>query len=415
MGEFGTGETREMKLKPSPSAMLTGLQVLDLADEKAGFCAKLLADMGARVIKVEKPGGDTDRRKGPFLENRSPCQKSLPFSYNNSNKLGITLDVEHEEGKSLFLELIKKADVLVETFIPGHLRDIGLDYENLTKLNPKLIHVSVTGFGRSGPRANYKACDLIASASGGQMSVSGSPKKSPLKAFGNQSHYSASLFAATAVMLALNQRGKTGKGDHIDVSLQASVTSTLEHVMTSYFGEKTIQRRLGGLHWNGEFVVLPCKDGFVHATLLQQWETLIGWLDAEGMAEDLKEKKWLDDDYRREHIQHVIEVMTRWTTTHTRSEIFELAQLMRFPWAPVQSPDEVIRCPQLSSREFFVETTDQCGNTLKCPGSPYRIRGDHSVTNRPAPLPGEHNELIFRQELGISEDNLKRLYSLSVI
>jgi crotonobetainyl-CoA:carnitine CoA-transferase CaiB-like acyl-CoA transferase len=395
---------------------LADVRILDLADEKADFCTKLLADMGARVIKVEKPGGDASRKRGPFCSHRSSSETSLPFFYNNTNKHGVTLDIEHREGKSIFLKLVKKTDVFVETFPPGYLKRIGLDYETLSGVNSKLILVSVTGFGQSGPRRNHKACDLVASAYGGQMYVSGSPSAAPLKAFGDQSYYSASLFAATGILLALRNRAKTEKGDHIDISLQASVTATLEHVMIRYFSEKIIPGRRKSLHWNDDFVVLPCKDGFVQVTIFQKWETLIEWLDTEGMAEDLMDEKWLDEDYRRKHLWHVIEILKKWTSAHTIDEIFELAQLMRFPWAPVQSPRDVLDCPQLNARNFFVKRDcPPSGISLKYPGIPYKISEGFDLKNKPAPLPGEHNRMIYRQELGISEKTLKRYYRQKVI
>jgi crotonobetainyl-CoA:carnitine CoA-transferase CaiB-like acyl-CoA transferase len=164
---------------------LKGIQVLDLADEKASFCSKLLADLGARVIKIEKPGGDSSRRIGPFLGNSPHPEKSLFFYYNNTNKMGITLNLEHEEGKGIFLRLVKKTDIVIETFRPERLKAIGLGFDVLSRENPKLILVSVTGFGENGPRSQYKSCDLVASAFGGQMYVSGSPLTLLLKPLGN--------------------------------------------------------------------------------------------------------------------------------------------------------------------------------------------------------------------------------------
>ena len=405
-----------MSIEEKERNLLSGLRVLDLADEKASFCSRLLADMGARVIKLEKPGGDPSRHMGPFWKDTSKSKRSLSFSYNNTNKLGVTLDIEHREGKSLFLRLVKETDVIVETFPLGYLEQIALDFKVLTKTNPKLILVSITGFGQSGPRRNYKSCDLVASAYGGQMFVSGSPKGPPLKTFGEQSYVAASLFAATGVLLALRKRAKTGEGDHIDISLQESVTATLEHVMIRYFSEKIIPRRQGSVHWNDAFVVLPCKDGFIHLTLFQQWETLIEWMGSEGMAEDLKDEKWLNKDYRQANADHVIKVLSRWTKTHKVNELFEQGQLMRFPWAPVQSPKEVLRSPQLKERDFFVEPNHpEIGSVLKYPGVPYIFSRGLIPKKKPAPSEGADNEMIYKNELGISQEELNRLFSQHII
>jgi crotonobetainyl-CoA:carnitine CoA-transferase CaiB-like acyl-CoA transferase len=407
-----------MELSANRNGFLDGLRILDLADEKASFCTKLLADMGARVIKVEQPGGDASRNIGPFFKETSRPINSIPFFYNNINKLSITLDLKQDEGKSLFFKLVPYTDVVVETFDPGDLKRMGLDFETLNSHNPKLIVASVTGFGQNGPRRNFKISDMVASAYGGQMYVCGSPSAPPLKSYGDQSYFAASLFAASAILLALRNRTKTEKGEHLDISLQASVTATLEHVMMRYFTEGIISQRQQNLHWNGAFVVLPCKDGFIHVTLFQKWETLIEWLATEGMAEDLVDEKWLDEDYRRQHLGHVITVLKKWTSAHSIDEIFELAQLMRFPWAPVRSPNEVLDSLQLKARQFFMEqeyTASGKRKTVRYPGSPYKMSSKIATRMNSAPRPGEHNEMIYRRELGLSEKNLKRLYDRKVI
>ena len=186
--------------------------------------------------------------------------------------------------------------------------------------------------------------------------------------------------------------------------------------MVRYFAEGIIFQRQESLHWNDGFVILPCRDGFIHVTLFQKWETLIEWLDTEGMAEDLADEKWLNEDYRRQHLEHVIAVLEKWTAVHTTDEIFELAQLMRFPWAPVQTPNEIINSPQLKARRFFnkLEYTGS-EKTVTFPGPPHKNNNQLDTRITPAPMPGEHNEMIYRQELGLSEKNLKRLYDRKVI
>lgn len=404
-----------MTQQPNQKGLLDGICILDLADEKASFCTRLLADLGARVIKVEKPGGDDSRKIGPFIQCFS--QKiALSFFYNNAGKHGVTLNLKHQEGRLIFFKLVKHADAVVETFPPGYLKEIGLDYNVLHRTHSKLIWVSVTGFGQTGPRKDYKTSDLIASACGGAMHISGSPFKSPLRVFGDQSYFTASLFAATGILLALRKRSKSGKGEHLDISLQESVASTLEHVLIRYFAENVIFRRQESLHWNNGFVILPCKDGFIHMTLFQDWETLIEWMDDQEMAGDLKEEKWLDEAYRRAHLDHVVKIVKRWTAVHATDELFKLGQLMRFPWAPVQSPKEVICNPQLRERAFFRKIEDpESGTEFKYPGAPYRLSGAFSSKKKPAPLPGEHNELIYHRELGISLKTLKRLYAEKVM
>ena len=306
--------------------------------------------------------------------------------------------------------------LVIETFPPGYLKELGLDFEVLSEINPKLILVSVTGFGQYGPRSQYKSCDIVASAFGGQMYVSGSPSTSPLKPFGEQSYYAASLFAAIGILLALRKRNHSGKGEHIDISLQEAVASTLEHVMIRYFYEKIIPKRQGNLHWNNSFCILPCKDGYILISLFQQWETLVEWMDSEGMAEDLKDKKYNEEEYRLGHIDHIIEILQRWTKTHTTHELFELGQLMRFPWAPIYSPKEISDNPQLKARGFFVNVDHpEMGTSIKYPGAPYKFSISSPNRWKRAPFIGEDNHQIYKEELGLSEEELRRLSSIGVI
>jgi len=396
--------------------ILEGLQVLDLADEKASFCSKLLADLGARVIKIERPGGDPSRKVGPFLEDLPNPERSLSFLDNNTNKLGITLNLEYKDGKEIFYKLLQKTDVVVESFPPDYLRQKGLGFDVLSRVNLKLIQVSVTGFGESGPRSQYKSCDLTASAFGGQMYVTGSPSTPPLKPFGEQSYYTASLFAAVSILLALRKRAQTGKGEHIDISLQESAVSALDHVLVRYFYEKTIAKRQGGVYWNHSFCILSCKDGHILLAPFQQWDTMIEWMDSEGVADDLKDKKYREEEYRSSGMNHILEVLERWTKSHTVQELFESGQLMRFPWAPIYSLKEVLNNPQLKARGFFIDVDHpEMKRSISYPGSPYKF--SHLSTGRwkRAPLIGEDNVRIYQGELGLSDEELQRLSSLNAI
>ena len=380
-------------------APLAALRVLDLADEKACFCSKLLADMGAEVIKIEEPGGDASRWVGPFWGNKPHPEKSLSFWYNNTSKLGVTLNLESNEGQSIFLKLASQADVVVETFPPGYLKKIGLNYEVLSEKNPRLILASVTGFGQTGPYQLYKSCDIVASASGGQMYVSGNHDTLSLQPYGQQSYYTASLFAAIGILIALHERNHSGRGQRLDISLQEAVAATLEHVMVRYFYEKLVPVRQGNLHWTNSACLLPCKDGYILITFNREWETLVELLDSEGMAADLKEERRRRESYRRQHADHIIEVLECWTRTHATAELFELGQLMRFPWAPVSSPQEVFNSPQLRARNFFIPVDHPEANTsFVYPGAPGKFSGSSWKIWRRAPSVGEHNAQVYQEE-----------------
>jgi crotonobetainyl-CoA:carnitine CoA-transferase CaiB-like acyl-CoA transferase len=274
--------------------VLAGYRILDLTDEKGSLCIKTLADMGVEVVRAA-------------LET--------------------------------VLETVKNADVLIESFVPGYLSSSGLSYKELSKINPGLIMVSITPFGQSGPYKDYKASDLTLQAIGGWMSVTGEPR-APLKLYGDQAYNTASLFAVNGILLALWNRHTTGKGQYIDISIMQCVAATLDQVLVRYFYEDIVSGRQGSRHWNNAFDIFRCRDGYILLSLHQQWETLAEWLAYEGMADDLAEVRWQDREERNRHIDHVVEVLGRWTLTHGVKELVEKGQLMHFPWAEVTAPPE---------------------------------------------------------------------------
>lgn len=396
--------------------LLHGIRILDLADEKGAFCSKVLSDLGAFVIKVEKPDGDNARKIGPFFKNVPFPEASISFYYNNTNKRAITLDIEKDEGRELFCRLVKTVDVVVETFPAGYLENLGCHFNELSRINPVLIMVSVTGFGQIGARSSYKSCDLVTSAFGGQMFISGSPSTTPLRPYGEQSFYSTSLFAAVGVLLAIFKRRKTAKGEHIDISSQETAVATLDHVLVHYFYDGIISKRQGNLSWNRSSFILPCKDGHIHISILTQWEALVEWVEAEGMAEDLVDEIWKDEGYRNQNIDHIMDVLQKWTRSHSVGELFELAQAMRLPWAPVSPLEDVFCSAQLKERQFFTAVDHpQSGQMLECPGMPYKFNGFSLGCMRHAPLLGEDNERVYHDELGLSHEEIKRLESQKVI
>jgi crotonobetainyl-CoA:carnitine CoA-transferase CaiB-like acyl-CoA transferase len=275
---------------------LSDYLILDSTDEKGMFCARLLADMGAEVVRCK--------------------------------------NIETE--KDAFRKQVKKADVFLESFPPGYLDSLRIGYNSLSKINPGLIMASITPFGQSGPYKDLKACDLTLQAQGGWLSVTGEPQ-SPLKLFGNQTYHTASLFAANGILLALWHRHVTGQGQYIDISILECAVATLDHVLVRYFYEGIVSGRQGSLHWNNSFRVFRCKDGYALLSLHTQWDTLVEWLASEGKADDLTDSKWQDREQRNRHIDHVIEVLENWTTSHKVKELVGKGQLMRFPWAEVKS------------------------------------------------------------------------------
>jgi crotonobetainyl-CoA:carnitine CoA-transferase CaiB-like acyl-CoA transferase len=274
---------------------LSGYLILDITDEKGLLCTGLLSDMGAGISRLElKEDAEQDRLRA----------------------------------------LVKTADVFIETFPPGHMASLGLGYPDLSKINPRLIMVSITPFGQDGPYKDYRASDLTIQALGGWLSVTGEPE-APLKLFGNQAYHTASLFAVNGILLALRRRHAGGRGQYLDISVLECVAATLDHALPRYFYDGVVSRRQGVLYWNNAFRVFACKDGYILLSLHRDWQTLVEWLASEGMAADLADVKYRDRPERNRNIGHIIDVLENWTACHKVGELVEKGQLMHFAWAEV--------------------------------------------------------------------------------
>lgn len=402
-------------LDMSKTLPLSHLTVLDLAGESGRFCGRLLAALGAHVIRVEKPGGDGTRCQPPFVKNRAGSKNSLPLWFNNAGKLSITLNLLTQQGRSLLRRLARTADVLVETFPPGYLKRKRLDYGSLATINPRLIVASITGFGQTGPHSHFLSNDLVSAAAGGQMYVSGPVDGTPLKMYGEQSFFFASLYAVGAIMLALQERWRSNLGQHIDISLQEVVASSLTEVMAGYFGQNEITRRMGNIHRAEAAANFPCRDGWIFITFGSEWDTLVDWMDSEGMAGHLKDGIWQDTAYRRRNAGYVVRTISRWTERHTMNDLFETAQRMRFPWAPLRSLCDLPSNPQLLERGFFAGVKKGGNNKdLLFPGLPLGIAEMTGQSFRIAAA-GENNYMIYHDELGIPVKQLARWERAGII
>ena len=393
---------------------LRGIRILDLSDETGALCGKLLADMGADVIKVESPNGDKMRRIGPSHGEADP-HRSPFFSHYNTSKRGITLDIAKPRGRELFRQLAQHADVVIETFPPGTLAAWGLSHDDLRTLHPRLIVASLTAFGQTGPRRHWQTSDTVAQAVGGMLQVNGHPHEPPLRSFGLQAYHSASTYTAIAVMLALLAREHTGRGQWIDVSLQECVAATVEHVSGWYHQSGRIAERQGSLHWSRTFRLGEVRDGFVLHSILGDWTSLIEWVKADGKAQDLTDPRWEDHQQRRDECEHVFDVLDAWGREHTVAELVEGAQLRRLPYAPVVPTEALLDNPQLLDRGFFVDVRhEDLGRDVRYPGAPYRFSATPWRIRRRAPHLGEHNAEIFA-EIGIDAAALRQLQADGVV
>jgi benzylsuccinate CoA-transferase BbsE subunit len=380
--------------------ILERCRVLDLTDAKGALCAKLLAGLGAEVVRIEKP--DSFPAAG--------------FEYANTGKHRLSLDLAKSEGQDLFRRISASSDVIVESFAPGFLESLGLGYLELSRTHPGLIMVSITPFGQTGPYSHFATSELVSSAMGGQMFVCGEAGKPPLKPFGPLAYSTASLFAANAAMLALWQKNVSKRGQYLDISIQECAAATLDHVLVRYFYEGTVAARSGSLYWNQSFRIFPCREGNILLSLNYQWETLVGLLDSEGMAADLTNPRWLDEAERKENLIHIIEVLEKWTRTHTAAELVELGQLMHFPWATVDTIPDLVNNPHLDDRGFFVEALDgDSGRSYKFPGAPVKMSAIPWIVNPEVPVFSDYNYRIYHEELGLSQAEMARLKQKGVI
>ena len=403
-------------------------RVLDLTDEKGWMCGKVLSDLGADVVKVEPPGGDPGRNKGPFFHDSPHPEKSLQWFAYNTNKRGITLSLEAEQGRRLFEQLAGKADFIVESFPPGYLEGIGIGYSRLRELNPRVILLSITDFGQSGPYRDYKGCDLVAMAMGGFMYVCGDADRPPVRISIDHAYPLAAAQAASAALIASYQRLRTGEGQWIDVSVRECIVRAL-HIELGFWndsGEVPVRsgprrRRMSSYLRD----VWPCKDGHLGFRLLGgrlgagTLRALAEWMESEGMVGSLKGVDFESLDLAttsREQLLQWEDTLCRFFMRHTKDEIYNKAMEKRMLICPSFTMGELAEYEQLEARNFWMELDyPELGCTIRHPRRSLISSEAPCEVRRRAPLVGEHNEEIYTGELGMSRGRLGRLRTQGVI
>lgn len=399
---------------------LSGVKVVEYCEMVSGpYCTKLLADLGAETIKIEKPGsGDPARSRGPFLNDVPHPDRSGLFLYLNTNKLGVTLNPETATGREIFRNLVKDCDVLVEDTTPGTMERLGLDYESLRATNPGLIMTSVTPFGQTGPYKGYKAYNLnVCHASGeGYITPGWSkfPGREPLQAGGMVSDYDAGLAASLATLIALYGRLGDGVGRHVDVSRQEACLALEKVIMCIYPNEGIVPNRFVGSGRALKGGVMPCRDG--HIVLLttepHQWQALVKLI---GEPEWVKEVKFQDEFAPPDEAEKINSRITEWMLQHDKDEIYRKGQALGCPVAPVCSMEDIVKSEQLKARGFFAEIDHPETGKLKYPTAPYQFSETPWAARRPAPRLGEHNHEIYCNHLGLSPEDLAKLRQTGVI
>jgi crotonobetainyl-CoA:carnitine CoA-transferase CaiB-like acyl-CoA transferase len=378
----------------------------------------LLADLGAKVIKLEKPGrGDSARSWGPFPGDIPHPEKSGLFLFLNTNKLGITLDVSTGAGKDIFYRLVGWADVLIESHPPAAMEKLGLDYTNLAPLNTSLVMTSISPFGQTGPYRDYRGCDLISAHMSGEAfgnpaeGVDDLERYSPLKGPMHAADFMTGLTAAVSTLSEVLARQATSTGRHIDISAQEALTSVSRQELAFCMCEGLCPTRELGRKRRGG-VLYPCRDGFVCLWIGPHWPKMVEMM---GKPDWTQAEMFQTPMGRAEHVEDFDRLVSLWTLKYTAGEIDKAAIAHGVPCSPVRSVKDVVADEQLAYRDFFIEIDHPEAGLLKYPGAPYKLSATPWRIRRRAPLLGEHNAEVYGRRLGFSEAELKKLTQAGVI
>jgi len=394
---------------------LTGIRVVDLSEGVAGgYCTKLLADYGADVIKIERPGdGDPVRRQGPFASPANPAETGALHLYINTNKRSVTLDLGCATGQDLLRKLLDRADALIDDRPVGALDAIGLTRAVRQERYPRLVTTLLSAFGQDGPYSSAQATNLTAFATGGQMALTGDGDREPLKNGGYQADYQGGLNAFAATLAGLWAAGESGDGDEIDISAMECMASSLELMLNTY--SYTRNDLWGGRRGNimsSVVGIYPCADGYlgVHA-MPRNWPALARLMDAEWMIED---ERFHDQATRLQHEDELRATVYAWAADKEKKDVYARAGRMRAPVAYVHDMADLLVSPQLEARQYFQSVDHPLAGTHTYPGPPIRMSETPWRPGR-APLLGEHTADVLGSELGLSAADLGVLRGQGVI
>lgn len=401
--------TRSTATAPGP---LAGITVLDLSRVLSGpFCTMQLADMGARVIKVEHPerGDDTRAWGPPFLGGESAYYLSI-----NRNKESISLDMKHPEARPVLDRLLDAADVLVENFRPGTVRKFGLAYDQIAERAPRLVYCSISGFGQHGPRRDVPGYDAVVQAEGGLMSVTGSADRPAVRLGVAIGDMVAGLYATYAIALALLARETTGRGQYIDVGMLDSVVSLLTYQAGLYFADGTVPRRMANRHPTiAPYDTFPAADGdFVLAVGNDdQWRRLCTVLGLDAPAAD---QRFVTNEQRVRHYESLRPLLVEAFRRHTRAALIERLLDAGVPCGSVRNVEEVLADPQLAAREMIVRLHHAAAGEISVLGIPPKLSDTPGSVRLPPPRLGEHTDTVLG-ELGYSGGEISRLRAAGVV
>jgi crotonobetainyl-CoA:carnitine CoA-transferase CaiB-like acyl-CoA transferase len=392
------------------SGALAGMKVVEFGQVvSAPYCAKLLSDFGADVIKVELPDGDAARQMGPFPGDAPHPEKSGLFFVNNTNKRGVTCDVASDAGRALFLRLLEWADVLVENNLPRQMQDWGLDYETLHSVNDQLVVISITPFGQTGPYSGWNGVDLNAyHLSGASNRYCGRPSEAPLEHGTFSADYFGAVTASTWGLGAYYGRDQVGGGQQVDVSCAEAIAATFVggQNIGGFAQDGVFDKRTGvGMPQGAPATIVPCRDGHVWMLALEpgQWN---------GLREVMGNPEWADLDLfqdmraRAQNADVIYPFIEEWAMQHDKMEIMDKCQAAGCPITAVFTVAEAAEHPHLAARDYFVDIEHPQLGVVKNLGVPFKLPASPGGPSRPAPLLGQHNEEVYRDIVGLSEQEL---------
>ncbi len=409
---------------------LGDIRVLDLTNAKGLLCGKILADLGADVIKIEAPGGDEARNLGPFYHDIPDRNKSLYWFAYNTNKRSVTLDIGKTQGQDLLKRMVKTADIMIESFDTGFLDKLGLGYDDLIKVNPGIIFTSITPFGQNGPYQGYKGSDIAVWALSGLMNITGNPDRPPVQVSLPQSFIAASTYAAEATMVALYARDQFGEGQHVDVSAMECLAWTASEAFPFWFALHENKHRTGDKLSRSEGAnpqqIWQCKDGYVSYIIqvglpgAERNTKMAQWLGEEGLASDfIHETDWYQLDWVvlvKGGLDRLISPISRLFERYTVRELLDQGLKRGISIYPIANSKDTIENEQLAFRKFWVSVNHpELDARITYPGPFVALSATPIPVPRRAPLIGEHNEEIYVKELGLSHNDLISLVEAGIV
>jgi crotonobetainyl-CoA:carnitine CoA-transferase CaiB-like acyl-CoA transferase len=397
---------------------LSDVTVLDLGQVIAmPFCTMLLADLGARVIKVESRERGRERISLGVKRVRDGKEERVPAAqYRDRNKLAVTLELKTPQGVALFKELVARADVVTENFSVGTMERLGLGYEELRRVNPRIVYASVTAFGQHGPYALQRGYDILAQAISGYLSITGFPENPPTKSGQSISDYYAGMLCAFSIVSALHYRHRTGAGQRIDMALLDSLVVALDNLGERYTVGGEILTRSGNVAFTGSSTgVYTTSDGHVAISAGASDAVWRRFCEIVGRADLTRDPGFATAAARRDRRDEVARIVQAWTATRPKAEVVRVLSSAGVPAAPVNNVAEMVADPQIQAREMFVERDHPVYGRLKTTGSPLKMSETPGRVRWLAPMPGEHNEEIFCGLLGHSKDDLARWQAEGVV